>query len=239
MTESNKLLSEARQQAADGQFDVAEEVCRRLLSDDPRQIEVLQLLAGICFQQHRHSEAVGHLKNALQIEPADSSLHYALGSISWVTGAIDQAITSYQRALEIDPPNAEIENDLGVALNAKGKYAEAEIHLRNSLRLVPDQVSTLINLGNALKNSGNLDEAVDCYRKSLEIEPDKFMGHCSLGMALMQLARFDEAVKAAEILGLNRNTLRRKLQERGIRPQPRRAAKAAAATRAAETKKGR
>jgi len=52
--------------------------------------------------------AIGHLKQARDLDPVSTFVHYNLGAAYEVQGNIEEAVGSYRRVLELDPEDAEV-----------------------------------------------------------------------------------------------------------------------------------
>src|SRR5262249_10245442 len=59
--------------------------------------------ALLCSAQGRHSEAIGLIRRALEIDPLSPSFHASRSSILRYAQRIEEAILCAERALEIDP----------------------------------------------------------------------------------------------------------------------------------------
>ena len=95
-------------------------------------------LGVVLEQSGRIPEAIGHLKEALQIKPDFAEAHYNLGVALMATGRMPEAIEQFEQALRINPNYAEAHCNLGIALGQAGRIPEAIGHLKEALRIKPD-----------------------------------------------------------------------------------------------------
>ncbi|MGO9115586.1 MAG: tetratricopeptide repeat protein [Thermoguttaceae bacterium] len=142
----------------------------------------------------RVDEAIGHYRQALEIESGYAPAHHNLGRALASRGQASEAITHYQQALTIKPDYAEAHNNLGYALISRGQVDEAITHYRQALAIKPDLAEAHNNLGNALAGRGQIDEAITCYRQALAVRPDFAEAHNNLGNALAGRGQIDEAI---------------------------------------------
>ena len=77
--------------------------CRQALELDSEQKLAHYHMGLIYAAKMRWSEAAECLSRALEIDPADPSLSFNLGTICVNAGWLDQAETHFQRAKELDP----------------------------------------------------------------------------------------------------------------------------------------
>ena len=142
----------------------------------------------------RVEEAIGHLEQALRINPDGAEVHCDLGFALAQAGRIPEAITQYEQALRIKPDYAKAHSDLGVALAQVGRIPEAIEHLERALRIKPDYAEAHCNLGVALAQAGRIPEAIEHLERALRIEPDNAEAHNNLGNVLRQSGKIEEAI---------------------------------------------
>ena len=171
------LLTRAFEHYHRGDFAGAEEIGRRLLPASPRDAALNGLLGMITVQTGRASEAVPHLRLALQASPDTIPLRISLGFALVNSGRFDEArqvasgygipqlqrivafsdqqqgrheeaIAGYRRVLDGFPEDAESWNNLGLLLSNQGKLAEAVTTLQQAIKLRQDP-SYYVNLSQA------------------------------------------------------------------------------------------
>ena len=64
-------------------------------------------------------EAVGHLKEALRLNPDYAEAHCNLGVSLGKQGRLDDAITHFEKAIRLNPDYADAQNNLRTALSLK------------------------------------------------------------------------------------------------------------------------
>jgi tetratricopeptide (TPR) repeat protein len=218
------MLADARQYFAEGQLDRAEELCRGVLSDDPRNAEALQLAALVAHQRGQPNLAVELLQQALAVDVRQAQFHYNLGYVYQTGGKIEEAVASYRAAVELDPHSSGAHNNLGYALLQLGWLDEAVSSLNVALHLNPAYAEAHNNLGLTFAARGEADRAVESYRRAVRLKPDLAEAHFNLGMVLASLGRNHEAAgcyrRASEIRGPHAETevrLARTLNQFGSR----------------------
>ena len=184
----------AHQQA--GRFAQAEQICERMLAQQPTHVDALHLRGVLCIQAGRHDDAVTLLQRVLAHAPELALAHKNLAAAFHAAGRVVEAEASYRRALALAPELAQAHNLLGQLLNETDRPADALAHLRTAVQLVPDDADAANNLGNALQSLGDLPAAIHCYHVALELQPDFAACYSNLGSALQHQGRDDAAIAA-------------------------------------------
>jgi tetratricopeptide (TPR) repeat protein len=102
--------------------------------DYGRVIETLALTKG------HYEKVVAHLDQAIELDPRDHSLPYALGVIHSNGGHPQEAIESFRKALELAPENEYYVNVLVTELEAAGQVRAAIEVLQEHAELVPKRI---------------------------------------------------------------------------------------------------
>jgi len=121
-----------------------------------RAVEKYQYLVDLYRMRHRNREAIGVLKRALQLQPADREKRERL--ISWLIeeGMVDQAL----REME-DVARAHLENgEIGLGLKMYDKMVET----------APDKAWVHLEYGKALEIAHRVLEATSHYVRSWELQ---------------------------------------------------------------------
>ncbi len=81
-----------------GDFDVATDYAQRVLQQDPRHQEALELRANALLRARRYGEALETAKKWLAVAPDDGLAHLARGKILLALGRVVEARDSFERA---------------------------------------------------------------------------------------------------------------------------------------------
>lgn len=82
-------------------------------------------------------EALNVARRGVELDPADSMSHTALGYIHFVRREPDSAAPALESAIELDPNNYLAPRMLGITLTGAGRAEQGLPHLHNALRLSP------------------------------------------------------------------------------------------------------
>ena len=152
----------------------------------------------------QYDVAIGEWRKALELDPAEASIHLNLGVALARSGRPDEAITEYQKALEINPDAGDVHYRLGMALADAGKFDEALAHYQKGLDLKPQDadgmdLATIYDfMGRARAGKGQMADALKDFERSVQIRPGFGPHLYDYALVLTQLNRFDEAQKSVE-----------------------------------------
>ena len=153
----------------------AEEKYKALLAEHPNYIDAFLRLASIERGRGKPKAAIGWLKKALDVSPADPDLWCLLGTIQVEIGDVVAADSSFRRVLTKAVERGDAHE------NCK-KDAYATISLAN------------IQVANAdHKNQERLDKATEIFRTVLEKEPANLYAANGIGVVCVDKGRLDEA----------------------------------------------
>jgi tetratricopeptide (TPR) repeat protein len=194
-TSPGHALIVAEQKRRQGFLGDADELARRVLTDDPGNAEAAHMLGIVAHQSGKTSEAIDHLRRAIAINPDVALYHANLGEMCRLVGRVDEAIAAGRRAIELNPDYPGALSNLGIALFDQGKFEEALTHYDRALALQDDFAQAHSNRGNALQRLKRFAEAEPAYRRAIALQPNFGDAWNNLGTCLRELKRPDEAEK--------------------------------------------
>jgi tetratricopeptide (TPR) repeat protein len=179
-----------------GKLSDAEEIYRRVLTQQPNHSDALHLLGVICHQTAQPDAAIDLIRRAIAINPGIAQYHNNLGNALRDKGFSDEAIAAYRNAVRLKPDYSDAHYNLAVALRAQGQIDQAIAAYRNALSFKPEFADAHNDLGSALRETGSLDEAIASLREGIRLQPDLHKAHNNLANALHEKGRLDEAIAA-------------------------------------------
>ncbi len=150
----------------------------------------------------RWDEAIAAYRQAIELDPKNTTAHNNLGGILANQGQLDEAIACYRRAIELDPKNTTAHNNLAWYLatcpaEEMRDPATAIHHAQKAVELANGNAGFWNTLGVAQYRAGEYASAITTLEKSLNLGQGKDLA-CSelfLAMAQSHLDRRDEARK--------------------------------------------
>ncbi len=179
-----------------GKLDDALALYKKVLKEQPENVDTLYLLGALNRQTGNLDEALVLLKKSLVLKPDNAIAHNDLGSALHALGRFSEAIISYKQATILMPLNAELHNNLGAALQELEKFDEAILSCRHAIALDPKLAKAHNNLGIALTKQHKLDDAMKCFNRAIALKTDYAEAYYNLGHTLHKSDRFDEAIEA-------------------------------------------
>ncbi len=170
----------------------AEPVIRNGETSGPKAAQLRKEGAELC-RQGKFSEAIGCLRQALQLQPDSPPTLNNLGVALVHVGQLHEAARAYEEALRLRPSYPEALHNLGEAHQKQGKLSEAIRYYLEALALKPHSAQTHNNLGVVLLAQDRVAEAIACCRKALEHEPGFTLAHQNLAVALEKQGKRAEA----------------------------------------------
>ena len=191
--EIRSLFSEAVSHHQSRRFPQAEELYKRILTQDPSHVDALHLLGLVSYQQGDHSKAIQLISNAISLNSTKPHFHFNLGLVLEKEGRLDEATSAYEKALALNPSYTEAQSNLGNVFRVQGKLDVAAKAFQAVLKINPHSAETHNHLGVVRKEQGDIDGAIEEYRATLEINPAHAEALNNLGVAYKEQGRLDEA----------------------------------------------
>ncbi len=128
-----------------GRLKEAEESYRGMLQIDPGYVPALLRLGLVCNTARRFEEAAGHLRRAVEREPANSYAHEGLAEALYGLDKHDEAILAADRALQLAPDSPAAHYFAGLARAASGQRDAALSHLAKLQQLNATNYAKLLS----------------------------------------------------------------------------------------------
>lgn len=199
-------IDKAIQQYQRGNFQQAENICKKILKVHPQNADALFVIGMIYSQSQKNNLAIESIERSLALNPANPYACFCLGNIFADLNQIDTAISWYQKAVQMNPDFAHAYNNLGNAFSEKGLFDDAIGYYKRALNIDSAYAEAYYNLGNAYQNNREIDKAIQSYKEALRLglhDPDVYY---NMGIALTEQCINDEAIIAYDkALSLNPN----------------------------------
>jgi tetratricopeptide (TPR) repeat protein len=194
LSPERRLMAHAAEHQKEGRLEEAERLYRRVLRQNPRNVDAMRLLALIAVQADRPDEAEVLLDRAIEIAPDFVLAILDRGRIQKEQDRFAEALASFDRAIALDPSHPPAHFQRAGTLARASFTREAIDGYRECLRLRPAHAGALLGLGHVLKAAGDFDGAVDSYRACIRQAPES--GEAYWSLANLKTYRFDDATIA-------------------------------------------
>jgi Flp pilus assembly protein TadD/SAM-dependent methyltransferase len=190
------VLQQASMALQQGHLERAAEQAQILLDANPGDVNALQLLGMVNFEQGDSEGALKLLRSAVALAPKSPDAHHNLGIVLFFGDDHEAARTSFLRATDLKPDHADAWLNLGNARRALGQFDEAESAYAKAVKLAPGNPSPSLNLAISMIEMGRHSEALTILDDHLERFPDHAASHNGRGSCLMAMGRMSDCVDA-------------------------------------------
>lgn len=190
---------QANRLVAQNELNKAKIIFEHLLSIYPDQIDILQSLAFIAFEQNDLEESKLHFQNALEISN-HAELHNNLAFVLTELNEYDEALKHLQLAIHMNPECIEAYNNIANVFASKGKYQLAIDYYYKTIELKPEFAEAHNNLANILSETGNAKQAIIHYETAIRLKPDYLKASINLAFSHYQNGETDKALSLFQVL---------------------------------------
>ncbi len=201
------LISLGEAYLAQGQPEMAEPLFAQALSREPGSVWSLMGLGRAALARRDYTQAVGHLEEALQVDPDAAGIHYPLAMAYRSLGELGKAEIHLQQrdngtVRQPDPLVRLMRESLrsastyereGIQALESGDWEAAATAFRRGIELDPVSPSLRHRLGTALMMKGDSAEGLAQFEGAVRIAPEYAQAHYSLGLLMEESGRYEEA----------------------------------------------
>jgi len=159
---------------------------------------------GYVFQQDKNlDEAERAYRNAIELDPSDSTAYNNLGNTLDNLKRTDEAEAAYRKAIELNPSLPEAYSNLGILLKDLKRFDETEAAYRKAIELDPSEATAYNNLVNLLRLDHRIEETIPLLEIIIEINPEDFNPYLAIASINKQLGKgvsTDDIKKARQFL---------------------------------------
>jgi tetratricopeptide (TPR) repeat protein len=119
-----------------------------------------------------HARAIEQFEQALERDPDDARVLFALGNTARALGMARPAEAFFRRVLAQQPDRIEALVSLANLLRSQGNFGEAEALLVPALARAPDSAELWLTLGSVYRETGDRTRAREHYRQALASRPN-------------------------------------------------------------------
>ena len=128
-------------------FEQAKELCQKIITAAPGQIDTVHLLGLIALKDGDIEAAVDHLSNAVKRDATKPQYIANLGFAYHEQGKLDLAISAYRQAISIEPRYVDAHYNLHAALIDAKNLAPSIACLESVIALNPQDLDAIFMLG--------------------------------------------------------------------------------------------
>lgn len=131
------------------------------------------LLGYTALQNNSVTEATGHLRTAVRLDPKMDFAWYYLGLALKADQKFEEAVAAFQTATSLDATNASWWNDLGTASLGKGDEKAALAAFQKAVALAPDSsAGAWAGIGKIETGLKDYPAAISALKKAVKLTPN-------------------------------------------------------------------
>jgi tetratricopeptide (TPR) repeat protein len=176
-----------------GQYDAAEDCCRRALALDSEHADTLHLAGVLSLQAKRYDQALESIFGAIR-QDAKPVYFLSLGTTFVSKGDNDAALEAFDKAHELGLDTADLRLFRGQTLVKLNQQARALEDFRKALALRRDHLPTLNALAATLFELGRYEDALAAYRQAHTLDPGNADVCNDLAKIFRSLGKDDESL---------------------------------------------
>jgi tetratricopeptide (TPR) repeat protein len=169
------------------EFEMAADLCRDALEDEPRDDKIRVLLGTVLVRQNNFAEAEKELRDVISRRPDIAKAQRELANALIAQGKGDEAIECYKRVIELTPDNPAAHRDLAMAYRTLGRRKDAEKALDESFELDPERAELVKALEH--QRAGEFGKAEIICREILRKDPRNVNATRMLGTLARDLGK--------------------------------------------------
>jgi tetratricopeptide (TPR) repeat protein len=170
----------------EGKLIKSENLCRRFLQQNPKNVEGMRLLAELGLRLGVLEDAEFLLESAAEFEPDNMRVRLDYVQILQKRQRFAHAHDESARLLEIAPANPQFQSLHAIQCMQIGDYENALATFEKVLGILPGDPTTYVSRGHALKTSGDTEAAIKSYRSAVTSRPH----HCEAYYSLANLKTY-------------------------------------------------
>lgn len=177
-----------------GELSQAVDALSTLISQAPRDENLLALRATAYHRLRRNDEALADLEKAISMNDRDARLYNNRGFIYLGMEQFELALQDFDKATGIAPDYVNVFNNRGLLYIAQKKYADAIAQFNRALQIDNRYVDAYNNRGFAECEAGQIEEALDDFNLAIQLNPDYINAYNNRGLLRARAGDFENAV---------------------------------------------
>ena len=174
----------------------ARAMATRMVEQFPAMAQGYYYRAKVHLLEGKTADALDQLQAALERDPQNEEVLFALGSLLEKEGRAAEATELYRKQLDQMPDNLRLRDHLVSLYLQAEDWDRAEQENAELASLGYDPATVERNRGVIAMGRQNYQDAIRAFEQALVAEPGDDRSRYSIGMAQLRLRRYDEALDA-------------------------------------------
>jgi Tfp pilus assembly protein PilF len=181
-----------------GMFEDAHKYIEPVLTQDPKDVEALELQGRALLGQGLPLRALDPLLQAQELDPTQVSTQRLVGIACLNTEQWACGEEAFRAAITLQPDDPELHLELGQLYRTAGEetWDRAQWHFQKTLQLAPRSGDAWFELASLEEDQGKPQDAMAHYHKAIEVAPS----HCPALSNLGRLLKLQGDPATAELM---------------------------------------
>jgi choline-sulfatase len=197
-------LEDARHAVQLRQWPKAETLLKAIVQESPNNVSARNVLALAYQQTGEPEKARAEYPRSLAVDPQQSRIFAALGSMAFVAGDLAQAKAHFNRALAMAPSYVEVVGFLGWIAVTEGDRGQAEQLFAHARQLDPSFPNFFKRVGDWYFTRGQFATALHSYERLLAYFSEHYAGLVQASLTAFRLDDFPRAWIYQDLAGQTR-----------------------------------
>lgn len=172
----------------------ANEVFLEVLRQDPKNFEVLYLLATSLSLLKEFQESLAYFNRAIAINSQTPQLFHNMGLTYQEMGDTREAFHCYQKALALNANYYQVYHKQANAYNSLGNFKLAYENFTKAFSIKPDYAEGWLDFGIFLSQREQFNEAKQCYENAIKFRPNLVKAYFHLGKLFFRGKSYQESM---------------------------------------------
>jgi len=178
-----------------GQLDQAAVIYDKILQDNPKHFDALQLKGVLEIQRNNWEIALKYLERALLLNNGIPFVYFNKAIALHRLGRLRDALSQYDKAISIKQDYSEAYCNRGVVLNELQEFQPALDSLSKAIALNHSNSEAYYNRGLSLQNLKKTDAALLSYKNAILLNPGYAEAYNNCGVLLQEQNLSEDALK--------------------------------------------
>ena len=191
-------ISETQNLIESKKYSYAESRAMLLLSKEPGNPKIYELIGDIYFNQNFYNKSVWYYLDACQRDESNKNTLYKLGENIYYLKYYALAEALLKKVIEKDPLYTQAYITLGLTQQEMDNVEDAIMCYEDAININPKEVFAYLNLALLHKKNKNFDEAIKVYQQAIINNPNNHFILSNLGNLFYLQKKYDDAVLCHE-----------------------------------------
>jgi tetratricopeptide (TPR) repeat protein len=187
------LLTLAHSCLLSQQYPCVLDAFHRIMALNAESAEAHMLMGEALDEMKEPVGAIRELRAAVQVNPKEPNVHFALGYLLWTQGHTGEAAQEFQAELKNIPGHNQATLYLADSYIQMNRTEDARPLLESLVKMSPSSSMGHLDLGIVYAEAGRKQEALGEFKTAIALKPDEVNAHWRLGRLYRSMGKTAEA----------------------------------------------